>query len=166
MATTVTWFRNVILRDLDTLGAQIRGYPSDASLWRHVDGITNPGGILIHHLCGNLRHFVGSCIGGSDFRRDRDAEFARRDITRAELQLMVAAAQAEVAAGFDRLEPIGLDERFPEPVGGATLVTGQFLVHLTAHFAYHLGQIDYHRRVATGGGPVPGMQSALALVER
>jgi hypothetical protein len=41
---------------------------------------------------------------------------------------------------------------YPETIAGTTVTTGDYLVHLTTHFAYHLGQIDYHRRVVTGQG--------------
>jgi hypothetical protein len=38
---------------------------------------------------------------------------------------------------------------FPEHVG-QTVQTADFLMHLATHLAYHLGQVDYHRRVVTG----------------
>ena len=163
--STVSWFRRVLLRDIDTLVAQVRAYPSDDALWAPVDGIANPGGALIHHVCGNLRHFIGARIGTSGFVRDRDAEFADRGIPQDALEAMAVATRADVEAGLDHLRDDQLDETFVEPVGGATFTTGQFLVHATAHLAYHLGQIDYHRRVVTGGAPVPGMQASTALVD-
>ncbi len=43
-----------------------------------------------------------------------------------------------------------LDADFPEPVGRQTIRTEEFLIHLATHLAYHLGQIDYHRRIVTG----------------
>jgi hypothetical protein len=36
---------------------------------------------------------------------------------------------------------------------------GQFMVHLVAHLGYHLGQVDYHRRIAAGQEALPGMIS-------
>jgi len=58
-----------------------------------------------------------------------------------------------------------LDREFPETVGGVHLTTGDFLIHLTSHLAYHLGQIDSHRRLLTGGTairavPIPELASA------
>jgi len=43
-----------------------------------------------------------------------------------------------------------LAKPFPLPVAGVTLATGEFMIHLAAHFTWHLGQIDYHRRLLTG----------------
>jgi uncharacterized damage-inducible protein DinB len=115
------------------------------------------------HLAGNVRHFIGAQLGGTGYVRDRDGEFSRRDVTRAELRDIVTTARAEVDATLARLGDSALDRPYPLTVGGAALSTGQFLVHLATHLAYHLGQLDYHRRAATGGGSVAGMQATAAL---
>ncbi len=82
--------------------------------------------------------------------RDRPAEFARRDVPRAELLHQIEAARAAVKGALSGAVPPDLEAEFPEPVAGKRLSTGDYLLHLTTHFAYHLGQIDYHRRVVTG----------------
>ena len=53
-------------------------------------------------------------------------------------------------AAAARTTPDRLQEDFPEVVGGVRVVTGEYLIHLVSHFAFHLGQLDYHRRVVTG----------------
>lgn len=162
---TLDGIRRVLLRDLASLAAQLAAYPDDASLWREAPGISNPGGTLALHLAGNLRHFVGAQLGGTAYVRDREAEFARRTRSRADLVAEVAAARADVEDTLRRLAPDDLARAFPIPIGGATLATEQVLVHLAGHLAYHLGQLDYHRRLVTGGGSVPGMQSPSALAD-
>ncbi len=161
--TTVTWLRRVVRRDLTTLAAQLEAYPDERDLWRAVPGIANPGGALVLHLAGNVRHFIGAQLGGTGYVRDRDAEFSRRDVSRAELRDLVAAARAEVDTTLARLDDGALDRPYPLAVGGVSLSAGQFLIHLATHLAYHLGQLDYHRRVVTGGGSVAGMQATSAL---
>lgn len=162
---TPTWLRRVLGRDLATLAAQLDAYRDERDLWRAVPGITNVGGTLVLHLAGNVRHFIGAQLGGSGYVRDREAEFTRRDVPRGELRDSVAAARAEVDTTLARLDDGALDRPYPLAVGGASLSTGQFLVHVATHLAYHLGQLDYHRRVATGGGAVAGMQATAALAE-
>ena len=48
---------------------------------------------------------------------------------------------------------------YPEAVGGVTMTTGLFLVHLVSHLGFHLGQAGYLRRMLTGdtrsAGPLP-----------
>ena len=73
-----------------------------------------------------------------------------RDVTRAELAAMVAETRADVEAGLARLSPAVLASTFPVAVGGRSMTTQVFVMHLLSHLAYHLGQIDYHRRAATG----------------
>jgi hypothetical protein len=57
-----------------------------------------------------------------------------------------------VAAGLGAVRAEELDAEFPELIGGCRIRTGDFLVHTAVHFAYHLGQVDSHRRVVTGNG--------------
>lgn len=151
----------VLTRDLRALRREVEAYPSDADLWRAAPGVTNPGGTLALHLAGNLQHFVGHVLGGSGYVRQRDAEFSRRDVPRAEVLAEIDRALAAVAAGLAGVPEDRLDAEFPEPMGKHRLTTAQALLHLVTHCAYHLGQVDYHRRLITGqtttvGAVAPG----------
>ncbi|OLC06164.1 MAG: hypothetical protein AUH42_06205 [Gemmatimonadetes bacterium 13_1_40CM_70_11] len=147
-----TWLSAIFARDLRALRREIETYPEERDLWRVPPGagITNPGGNLALHLAGNLQYFVGTVLGGTGYVRDRDGEFARRDVPRAELLRQVDTTLAAVAQTMARLREQDLAKPYPQPVGGVTLSTGDFLLHLAAHFTYHLGQVDYHRRLLTG----------------
>ncbi len=140
----------VITRDLERLRAEVEQYPDEASLWRDLPGIANPGGVLAAHCTGNLRHYVGGLLGGSGYVRDRPAEFGRRDRSRAELIEGLVAAEREVGVALSRLPDEALAGEFPEKVGGVARSTGDQLVLLAAHLAYHLGQVNYHRRIVSG----------------
>jgi hypothetical protein len=162
---TIEWLRRTFRRDLASLAAQLDAYPDELSVWKAVPGMANSGGTLAMHLVGNMRHFIGAQLGGSGYVRDRDAEFGARDVSRTELKKTIAAAQGEVDSTLAKLDPATLDNPYPLAVAGVTLSTGQFLVNLGTHFGYHLGQLDYHRRVVTGGTSVAGMQSPKALAD-
>jgi hypothetical protein len=164
MTAMVAAVRAVLLRDLDALAAQVRAYPAEADLWKAVPGIANPGGTLALHLAGNLRAYVGAELGKSGYVRDRDAEFATRNLPRSEIEARIAAARLDVDRALAALSDAVLDQPFTQEMGGARLTVGQTVLHLVAHLAYHLGQIDYHRRAVTGAGSVPGMISAKGLV--
>lgn len=163
--TTITWVRRTMGRDFETLAAQLDAYPDEQSVWKVVPGIVNPGGTLALHLVGNLRHYIGAQLGSTGYVRDRDAEFTRRNMSRRELRDLVVAARQEVDRTLAQLDPTALDRPYALAVGGATLTTGQFLVHLAGHLGYHLGQMDYHRRIVTRGTVVQGMQSPAALAD-
>lgn len=150
--------RSILLRDLRALAREVDAYPSDDALWRAPPGISNSAGTLVLHLAGNLEHFIGAVLGGTGYVRDRDAEFATRGLTRAELRGRIEAAARSVDDTLARLAPAQVECEYPVPVAGRKLSTADFLTHLATHLAYHLGQIDYHRRVlATGSSTVDAM---------
>jgi uncharacterized damage-inducible protein DinB len=154
--------RVVMLRDLRALGREVAAYPDDASLWHQIPGITNSGGTLALHLAGNVRHFVGAVLGGSGFVRDRDAEFTRRDVSRAELAALIEAAIAEVDQALTPLTDAELAAPYPLEIGGNRYTTARWLTHLVSHLAYHLGQMDYHRRIVA---PQSGTAQTMGLGE-
>lgn len=151
------------LRDLDGLASEVRLYPDDVTLWQAVPGCPNSGGTLVLHLVGNLRHFVGAVLGGTGYVRHREAEFSTRGLSRAELLALIGSARAEVGEALEKLDPAVLATTYPVTLGDRSLPTGLFLLHLAVHLGYHLGQIDYHRRAATGDPTSAGVISPLAL---
>jgi DinB family protein len=145
-----------IVRDLKALGREVEAYPDDASLWRTPPGITNSGGTLALHLAGNVQHFFGAVLGGSGYVRDRNAEFSRRDVPRSEIAEQIQAAVAAVERYLPKVSDATMAADYPEQIAGHTIVTGEWLVHLVAHLGYHLGQVNYHRRLVTGKGETAG----------
>ena len=140
----------VLLREIESVRRSVEAYPDDAALWQPMPGITNTGGTLALHIAGGLRHFLGSILGGITYTRDRDAEFGNRTATRAELLAQLDETRNAIVATIPKLSNEILARPYPLPVGGRTVSTGDFVVHLATHLAYHLGQLDYHRRFVTG----------------
>lgn len=149
--------RAVLLRDLASLRLELEAYPEESQLWAAPAGISNSAGTLAMHCAGNLQHFIGCCLGGTGYVRDRDGEFGRRDVPRAELVAGLEAAAQVVEQVLPGLDSARLDEDFPFDFKGRTVPTGRFLLHLATHLAYHLGQVDYHRRAVTGQGALAGV---------
>jgi hypothetical protein len=162
---------SMLNRDLSALQREVEAYAEGSELWRVVPGITNSAGTLVLHLAGNLQHYFGACLGHTGYVRDRPAEFSRRNVPRSELLRDIETARAAVTAGLARLDASQLAAEFPETVADARVRTAEYLMHLATHFAYHLGQIDYHRRVVTGsetaiGAMRPGELSSAKPVAR
>ncbi len=156
------WIATVMTRELKALRREVESYPNDAKPWESAPGITNPGGNLVLHLAGNIQYFVGAVLGGTGYKRYRDAEFGSRDVPRADLLREIDGALAAVETGLERVSDADLGKPYPEPVGGVTPTTGAFLAHLAVHLSYHLGQVDYHRRIFTREGKTVG---AMAVAE-
>ncbi len=139
----------ILDRDLLALAREVEAYPDDAALWELPEGVTNSGGTLVLHLTGNIQHFLGARLAGTGYVRDRAAEFAARGVPRATLLRHIEAARGAVRAAAAKVAEGELERDYPEVVGGMRVATGDYLVHLVSHFAYHLGQVDYHRRTVT-----------------
>jgi hypothetical protein len=139
----------IITRELRAIRREIEAYPDDASLWRALPGTPNTGGTLALHVAGNIQHFFGAILGRDGYVRNREAEFARRDVPRTELLHGIDAAIASVERTLRGLADAELARPYPEPIAKRAVATHVFLVHLATHLAYHLGQLDYHRRAVT-----------------
>jgi DinB superfamily len=146
-------------RDLQALTRELEAYPSEASLWQPAPGILNPGGTLALHLAGNLSEFVGRRLGGRPYTRDREAEFGRRDVPRAELLKLVQQAADAVHTTLQGLDPATLTQPYPTPLPGfpPDMTVTYMLIHLHSHISWHLGQMNYHRRMLH---PEPAESSA------
>jgi hypothetical protein len=166
----VTALEGIYERDLSALQREIEAYTDDRQLWQPVPGLSNVGGTLALHLAGNLQHYIGARLGDTGYVRNRDAEFSRRDVPRTALLAEVEAARAAVSAGFRTLSDERLLQEFPEVIVNSRFLVGEYLIHLTTHFAFHLGQLDAHRRVVTGStqsvGPVRPAELSSALKPR
>lgn len=134
-------------RDLEKLVAELAAYPNEDAIWAHAGEIKNPAGNLVLHLHGNLNHFVGKVLGGTDFVRDREAEFTKSGVPRAALIEMVKDTITMLENALGRLGPDQLEQPYPLEVLGNPMTTGYFLTHLYGHLNWHLGQINYHRRL-------------------
>ncbi|HEU4995104.1 MAG TPA: DinB family protein [Gemmatimonadaceae bacterium] len=142
--------QTLITRELRAVKREVEAYPDDASLWRPIPGVPNTGGTLALHVAGNLQHFFGAILARDGYQRNRDAEFARRDVPRRELLAGLDAAITSVERTLSGLSDADLAAPYPEPIAKRTVATSTFLTHLAAHLAYHLGQMDVHRRAVTG----------------
>jgi len=134
-------------RDLNKLADEIKQYPSEESMWRVEDGITNSGGNLCLHLCGNLQHFVGTILGNTGYVRNREAEFSEKNIARQSLLEEIERTKQAIANTLPALQHDQLHSNYPVDVFGKPMTTIYFLLHLSAHLGYHLGQVNYHRRL-------------------
>lgn len=134
-------------RDLAKLRAEMEAYHDETTLWKTGAGIANSAGNLCLHLVGNLNAYVGAALGNTGYIRDREAEFARKDVPRETLLEMIDQTRAMIGPALDRVTAAQLEAPFPIQVFPHKTSTQYMLVHLATHLAYHLGQVNYHRRL-------------------
>ena len=155
---TIDDVRRLLLRELAAFRREIEQFDDDDTIWRTLPGVTNSAGNLTIHVCGGLQHFVGAMLGSSGYVRDRDAEFASRNQTRADVCALIDDTMHVVDRTLTALDGAVLARPIATPLG-QDVRTGIFLIHLATHASFHLGQAGYLRRVLTGKGtsvtPVP-----------
>jgi uncharacterized damage-inducible protein DinB len=138
----------VFEKDLKKLKEEILQYDSEDRLFKTVEGISNSGGNLAMHLCGNLRHFIGAILGNSAYIRNREEEFAGR-VSSQKLIEDIEETILVVKSTLSNLSEEDFSEAYPLQVFGEAMSTRYFLFHLLGHLNYHLGQVNYHRRLIT-----------------
>jgi hypothetical protein len=141
-------------RDLTRLIQELQAFPSDEVLWRRAPGVKNSAGNLVLHLEGNLREYIGRQLGQVAYSRVRDQEFLLAGISRDDLIRRMEQVRDLVPAVVSRLSDGDLAAAYPEPVLDTPLSSLDFLIHLHGHLNFHLGQIDYLRRILTEGSAV------------
>jgi hypothetical protein len=145
--TQINTFIRLFERDLTKLEIEINLYPNDESLWKVSGAISNSAGNLCLHLCGNLQNYLGALLNNSGYIRNRPLEFSAKGLSKDELIEEIHRTKQAVLSTLHNLEEKKLEAFYPEETLGYPMTTGYFLIHLFGHFGYHLGQINYHRRL-------------------
>jgi len=146
------WFMEIFETELNKLKTEINLYKDEADMWIVKGRISNSAGNLCLHLLGNVNHFIGHLIGGTGYMRNREAEFSDKNVSREELNNSIDALIEVVKKSLPKLNDTDLNKTFPDKIGGKIREYGFTLIHITNHFDYHLGQINYHRRLIEGSG--------------
>ncbi|MDP9047091.1 MAG: DUF1572 domain-containing protein [Bacteroidota bacterium] len=133
-------------RDLLKLRDEIKNFKNEANIWKTTDGITNSAGTLTLHLLGNLNYTVGTLLGGTGYIRNREQEFSLRDVPQAKLVADIESTIEVVKAGLNGIDQSKLDEIYALDFLGKHS-TVWYLTMFYGHLNYHLGQVNYLRRI-------------------
>jgi len=139
--------KSLFTRDLNQLKKEIESYQNEEAIWKIDKDILNSAGNLSLHLVGNINHFIGSILGNSGYVRNRELEFSLKNIPKTELILQIEKTIKIVHSSLDQLSEEDLKKEYPIEALGYPMTTEYFLIHLFGHLNYHLGQINYHRRL-------------------
>ncbi len=144
-------FVQIFNRDLEKLALEIESFKKDENLWKTQGAISNSAGNLCLHLIGNLNHFIGEVIGKSGYVRDREAEFNDKDVDKGQLLKMILETKGVVASTINKFDKEKLRSYYPINLFGDPMTYEFLIIHLTTHLSYHLGQINYLRRILDKG---------------
>lgn len=133
--------------NLKKLISEIEHYNNDEDLWRIEKNISNSAGNLTLHIIGNLNTYIGKEIGKTNYIRNRDLEFSDKNISRKDLIKNIHETIKMINYSLKTLKSEDYKKEYPVIVFSEMTSTEYLLVHLVAHLTYHLGQINYHRRL-------------------
>lgn len=134
-------------RDLDKLIEEINLFKNENDIWKTKEGINNSAGNLVMHLLGNLNHFIGRTLADTGFERKRDEEFTVKNVARKKLTSDLNELKEIIKKTLPQLSDEDLKKDFPIQIRDQTFSTQNILTFLLAHLNYHLGQINYLRRM-------------------
>ena len=145
--TLISTLKTIFERDLNKLITEIESYNDEEKLWIIEGSIANSAGNLCLHLIGNLNTYIAGELGKSGYIRDRDAEFSLKNVPKSELLNKIESTKQVVLNTLDKISVEDLEKEYPIEVFERRTTVFFFLVHLATHLNYHLGQINYHRRL-------------------
>ncbi len=140
-------YRKLYKRELEKLKVELSLYKNEKNLWIIDKEIANSGGNLCLHIIGNLNHFIGHVLGKTDYVRNREDEFSLKFIP---IKNIIAEIDSTITIVDNTLQNIPEEQLAKEyPIAKFEEETSiEFLLsHLLIHLSYHLGQINYHRRL-------------------
>ena len=140
-------FKQLYLNFLNSLKDEISLYKDPENIWLLSGSISNTPGNLCLHICGNLNHFFGAVIGNTGYIRERDQEFSKRNLSREELFGAIDETKIMIGKIFDDLTQDDINKIYPINKFGENVTYGFIFSRLVSHLLYHLGQINYHRRL-------------------
>lgn len=137
----------IFARDLNKLKSEIILYKNEKSIWKVDKGISNSAGNLCLHLIGNLNTYIGAEIGKTNYIRHRDIEFSTKNVPRNQLIEQIEDTIILINETLNRISIDEVNNEFPILKFEENTSVEYLLIHLTTHLTYHLGQINYHRRL-------------------
>jgi uncharacterized damage-inducible protein DinB len=136
----------IFSRDIEKVIKELEFFQNEQNIWKTEGAISNSAGNLALHLIGNLNHYIGKKLGNTDYVRQRELEFTNKNISRYEIVSMLKSTEKVVKDTLDTAE-FEMDDNYDQDFLEKEYSNRQFLFHLIAHLNYHLGQINYLRRI-------------------
>ena len=120
---------------------QLGELPEEALDWQPGPGM-NSVNVLMTHLFGAERYWIGDVARGESSHRDRDAEFEAKGLDKAALVRRLKELDAYVAAALGSLELADLEQPRRSRLDGHKCTVGWALTHALEHSATHVGHLQ------------------------
>lgn len=138
---------NFYERDLRKLIEEVNAFKNEENLWRTAGSVKNSSGNLVLHIIGGMNYLIGTTLAKTGYVRDRDQEFIRKGVGRKDLVTQLEALIPMISNTINKLTEEDMQAEFPIFFDKPKTSTGYVLIQLSLHLNYHLGQVNYLRRV-------------------
>ena len=140
-------YKEFFISNLESLSEEISMFQNEADLWKLSGSINNTCGNLAIHLCGNLKHFIGFGIGKYEYIRNRDLEFSIKGLSKVDILSEIKSTSDVITPVLEKLTEEDLLKKYDYDFFDEGATINYVLMRLASHFTYHLGQINYFRRL-------------------
>ena len=128
----------------DQIKSILEGVPQEALDWRPIEGewelATNSLGVIVAHLAGSATYLIKEIIGGQPVHRDREAEFATRQVNASTLKARLDGAVKIVEEVLSPLKEDQMEE--DRKYRDRTAKVRWIILHVIEHTAQHLGHMQ------------------------
>lgn len=130
----------------DDIRNAIQGLLPEELDWSPGTGM-NSLTVMVVHLMGAERYWIGDVILGESSGRDRDSEFMVRGLSEADLVSRLGEIETYIRKALETLSLQELREKRISPRNGREVTVGWALCHALKHTALHGGQIQLTRQM-------------------
>lgn len=138
---------NFYQRDIQKVIDEINLFNDDSNIWKTSGSTKNSSGNLVLHLVGGLNHLIGTTLANTNYVRNRNLEFEQKDIERVQLIEQLKELSFMIDKTINSISEEQLNNSFPIFFDKENATIKYVLIQLLLHINYHLGQINYLRRV-------------------
>lgn len=138
---------NMYERDFQKLIEEINLFQAEENIWKTSGSINNSSGNLALHLLGGLNYLIGSVLTKNGYIRDREKEFTIKGVERNEIIAELEGLKQLVKETILQITEQDLKSPYPIFFDKDDATISYVLTQLLVHLNYHLGQINYLRRV-------------------
>ena len=131
-------------RDIRRLIEEINLFKQEEDIWKTEGSVKNSCGNLALHIIGGTNYLFGTKLAQTGYVRNRDEEFIQKDVSKKHL---ITELESLIPLIKTILSSIDINAAYPMMFDGEMRTNGYVITQLALHLNYHLGQVNYLRRI-------------------
>ena len=134
-------------RDIHKLIEEINLFKNEENIWQTTSSLKNSCGNLVLHIIGGMNYLIGTTLAHTEYVRNRDQEFIQKNVEKKKLIAKLEELITMINQTLNNLTPEQMENEYPIFFDKPKTSVSYVLVQLLAHLNYHLGQVNYLRRI-------------------